>query len=199
MSNILNLFPTPVGFYKLERELTKKELSFMLDQEQRPNQGNTTSVDNYILNHTEMKKFRQFVDNSIQTYFEEVYRPAHEVKPYITQSWLNYTKPGQWHHRHAHPNSFISCVFYVKSGPTDKIYFYKDGYERIKVQAKDWNAWNSESWWFEATQGTMIIFPSSLTHMVETVTEEDTRVSLSLNTFLKGYIGQEESLTGLRI
>lgn len=198
MANIESLFPTPVGFYKLGREFTKKELSFALNQEQRPNQGNTTSKDSYILDHPEMKKLKQFVDESIESFFKSVYRPAYDVKPYVTQSWFNYTEPGQFHHKHAHPNSFISCVFYIKTEGVDKIYFYRDGYERIEVQANDWNIWNSKSWWFEATQGSLIVFPSNLTHMVETVTAKETRVSLAINTFLKGYIGDQDSLTCLK-
>jgi hypothetical protein len=38
---IHNLFPTPVAIYKLERDLTAKELSFIKGQETRPNMGNT--------------------------------------------------------------------------------------------------------------------------------------------------------------
>jgi hypothetical protein len=40
---IHNLFPTPVAIYKLERDLTAKELSFIKGQETRPNMGNKTS------------------------------------------------------------------------------------------------------------------------------------------------------------
>jgi hypothetical protein len=56
-----NLFPTPVGIYKLERDLTEKELSFIKGQETRPNMGNVTSVDNAILRNTEMTKLRDFL------------------------------------------------------------------------------------------------------------------------------------------
>ena len=197
---IHNLFPTPIGFYELNREFTKSEFDFLLNQKSRSNMGNTTSIDNYICKSSKLKKLKQFFDESILHYFTTVYRPKYDVIPRITQSWMNYTKPGEYHHKHAHPNSFISGVFYIQSDKEkDKIYFYKDGYQQIKVPAADWNEWNSESWWFEAVTGKLIIFPSSLTHMVETVQSEKTRVSLSFNTFLSGYIGDENELTGLRI
>jgi len=35
--------------------------------------------------------------------------------------------------------------------------------------------------------------------MVEQTTSNDTRVSIAINTFLKGYIGDEHSLTGLHL
>jgi uncharacterized protein (TIGR02466 family) len=197
---IHNLFPTPIGFYELNREFTKSESDFLLNQKSRSNMGNTTSIDNYICRSSKLKKLKQFFDESILHYFTTVYRPKYDVIPRITQSWVNYTKPGEYHHKHAHPNSFISGVFYIQSdAEKDKIYFYKDGYQQIKVPAADWNEWNSESWWFEAVTGKLILFPSSLTHMVETVQTEQTRISLSFNTFLSGYIGDENDLTGLRI
>jgi uncharacterized protein (TIGR02466 family) len=197
---IHNLFPTPIGFYELNREFTKSESDFLLNQKSRSNMGNTTSIDNYICRSSKLKKLKQFFDESLLHYFTTVYRPKYDVIPRITQSWVNYTKPGEYHHKHAHPNSFISGVFYIQSdAEKDKIYFYKDGYQQIKVPAADWNEWNSESWWFEAITGKLILFPSSLTHMVETVQAEQTRISLSFNTFLSGYIGDENDLTGLRI
>jgi hypothetical protein len=36
-----------------------------------------------------------------------------EIDPFVTQSWLNWTKPGQWHHKHSHPNSLYSGVLYL--------------------------------------------------------------------------------------
>ena len=160
--------------------------------------GNTTSVDNYILEAKKLTDIRTFIEASLNEYFKSVYAPKNDVKLRITQSWCNYTEPGQFHHKHAHPNSFISGVFYPQANKnTDKIYFYKDVYEQIKIPTTDWNTWNSESWWLEAEQGALYIFPSGLTHMVETVEGTQTRISLSFNTFPVGLVGEEESLTGL--
>ena len=47
--------------------------------------------------------------------------------------------------------------------------------------------------------GDLVLFPSSLTHMVETVQGEATRISLSFNTFPVGSIGEGVDLTGLRV
>ena len=195
---INNLFPTAVGFYELDKPVTEKELQFIKDLETRANDGNTTSVDNYLLKSKEMKRIAAFIDKSVQDYFQEVYAPKHKVKPYVTQSWANYTNKGQYHHKHSHPNSFISGVFYVAADPAkDRIYFYKDGYQQIKVTTENWNHWNSESWWYEVGAGKVVLFPSNLTHMVETVQSEDTRISIAFNTFLEGVIGDSQNLTEL--
>ncbi|WP_290943008.1 TIGR02466 family protein [Hyphomonas sp.] len=179
--------------------ITEKETKFLVKQKTRSNTGNTTSIDNTILENKEMKKLKQFIEKSVKEYFKNIYQPKNNVEPYITQSWCNYTKEGQFHHKHAHPNSFISGVFYVQADKTkDKIYFYKEEYKQIKVPAKEYNLFNSESWWFETGTNDLVIFPSSLIHMVEKVVGKE-RISLSFNTFLKGYIGEDLELTGLHI
>ena len=45
----------------------------------------------------------------------------------------------------------------------------------------------------------LVLFPSSLAHMVEQTESQDTRISLSFNTFLKGLIGDEPTLTALHL
>lgn len=194
------IFPTPVAKFSLDREFTDREMEFVLKQKQHNNEGNTTSDDSYVFNNIELKGLSDFCETSIAEYLKQIYAPTKDVKLRITQSWLNYTKPGQWHHKHAHPNSFVSGVLYIKANrETDKIYFYKDGYKQISLPTENWNLYNSESWWFESVAKELILFPSSLTHMVQPVQGEDTRISLSFNTFPIGYVGDEQSLTGLHV
>jgi uncharacterized protein (TIGR02466 family) len=161
--------------------------------------GNTTSNNRYVLRHDTLAKLREFTEVCVAEYLKAIYAPKYDVSLRLTQSWLNYTKPGEWHHKHAHPNSFVSGVLYFKAAKErDKIYFYKDGYQQIKLPTDQWNLHNSESWWFEVGAGDLMLFPSSLTHMVETVQGDD-RVSLAFNTFPVGYVGEEESLTALHL
>jgi uncharacterized protein (TIGR02466 family) len=192
---IETLFPTPVGFWNLV--LNKDEIDFVRGLEQCPNDGNTASKNNYLLREESMGRIAAFVQNCLDEYMKAIYAPKYDVKPYITQSWANYTKPGQHHHKHAHPNSFISGCVYI-AAKDDKIYFYRDGYKQIKLPSENWNRYNSESWWFEVNEGDVIIFPSSLTHMVQTVDGEE-RISIAFNSFLKGTIGSADELTELEI
>jgi uncharacterized protein (TIGR02466 family) len=198
--NMFNLFPTPVAFSKFERELTEEELAFFKNQEQKPNQGNTTSADRKILEHALMADVRASIQKAIDTYFQEVYRPKFDVKLRITQSWMNYSEPSQFHHKHAHPNSFLSGCFYPQADKNlDKLYFFNEPYHRIKIHSEDFNVYNSDSWWLPVGTGDIVIFPSSLTHMVEKVEAKETRISLSFNTFPVGYVGNDDSLTGLHL
>jgi ectoine hydroxylase-related dioxygenase (phytanoyl-CoA dioxygenase family) len=47
--------------------------------------------------------------------------------------------------------------------------------------------------------GDLILFPSHLLHSVDTVTTDETRISLSFNVFFKGELGNEENLNLLNI
>jgi uncharacterized protein (TIGR02466 family) len=200
-SNIHGIFPTPIYISKLNRDLTEQELLFI--NETKPNSynnlGNITSNDNYILNQEPFKNLKEELDLRVQDYFDKIISPANQITPYITQSWLNYTETNQFHHKHQHPNSLVSGVFYINCDEQfDKIKFYKnDTYQTIKPQTKEWNLWNSENWWFSVKTGDIILFPSSLTHMVETKQGDNTRISLAFNTFIKGTVGINKELTEL--
>lgn len=198
--NLIGLFPTPVGEFFYDKKFSEEQLSFMNNQKQKPNEGNTTSEFRRILDNECVKELRDFVDDCMAQYMANTHAPKFDVKLQITQSWMNYTKPGQYHHKHFHPNSLVSGVFYINADPEkDKIYFFRDGYERIKLETESWNAFNSESWWIPVATNKLILFPSNLTHMVQTVEAEETRISLAFNTFPKGYIGNDDSLTGLHL
>lgn len=196
--NTYNIFPTTVGIVELGREFSTKEIDTFNKLERRPNEGNTTSTNYKVLELKEFKKLKEFVTTSVNNYFQAIHQPKEKLELYVTQSWVNYTEKGQFHHKHAHPNSFISGVLYLNADITkDRIYFYNDRYKMIDVEAKEWNISNSKSWWFEVGVGKLLMFPSSLTHMVHTVDHEETRISLAFNTFLKGKLGVTDSLTEL--
>ena len=127
---IHGIFPTPLIFTNIEREFTKEELEFFDEQSKTTykNEGNITSLDNYLMRHDPMTTIKQEITSALQMYLDNIIKPKDDVKPYITQSWLNYTAENQHHHKHAHPNSFVSAVFYIKTNPeVDRIFFYKDG------------------------------------------------------------------------
>ena len=199
-ATINGIFPTPIYLSKLNRELASKELSFIdkTKLDTYNNEGNTTSNDNYILNQKPFKNLKQELDLRVQDYFNKVISPSNNITPYITQSWLNYTETNQYHHKHAHPNSLVSGVFYINCHEeNDKIKFFNDRYQIIKPEVKDWNIWNSETWWFPVKTGDVIMFPSSLSHMVETKQGHNTRISLAFNVFIKGIVGNNKNLTEL--
>ena len=201
-SYISAIFPVPIYQSKLNRDFTKKELVFVNKNKNNVffNTGNTTSKNNYVLNEKIFKNLKYELDLRVQDYFEKIISTDNNLKPYITQSWLNYTETNQYHHKHNHFNSLISGVLYINSNENyDEINFFKDGYQTIKPNKKTFNSFNAESWNFSVKTGDIIIFPSSLLHAVSNKKGDNTRISLAFNVFVKGDIGEENNLNKLKI
>jgi len=214
---INNLFPTPVGSFELGRDLSEIEKKHLFNLEPSPNLGNSKSANSWVLKEKKLNSLRLFLNNSLQEYFQATMSPQDNVKLEITQAWVNYTKPGQHHHKHAHPNSIISGVFYIQAiKEIDKLHFFSEAYRQIRVIPKETHAYNSDSWWLPVSTGTLLLFPSHLIHMVlptngtsnwesggdkvnPDTSQKDVRISLSFNSFYKGKLGSDEFLSGLTI
>jgi len=196
--NILGLFPTPVGICDLGRDLTKEEISFITSLNRRPNTFNQTSVDTYVLKEEPMKALQEFFIEKVNDYFNLMYAPKSDLKLQITQSWINYTSKGGSHHKHTHPNSFVSGVFYIKAdSEKDRITFYDGETRQITFNRSNFNIYNSDHWWLSVKTGTLLLFPSTFMHSVDVVNHEEERISLSFNTFFKGTLGFDKELTEL--
>ena len=202
---IQNLFPTPIYTTKINRKFTKKESTFFYNQKKHivSNDGNTSSIDNYILNRKEFKNIKKLIDITCQDYLDKIICPSNDLQLYVTQSWLNFTEPNQFHHRHEHPNSVISGVLYIDTDKdNDNIKFFNPiKYQQLlpKVNSDKYNLYNSSSWWFPVESGQLIIFPSSTTHQVDNKKGSNTRISLAFNTFYKGLLGVNRELTELKL
>jgi len=194
---IENIFPTPIGLFSYDGDYNKE---FLLSQEQVGNVYNSSSKDTYILSRPEIADLTAFIESCLQEYFVAIYSPKKDTQIRITQSWLNWTQPGQYHHRHTHSNSLISGCFYVNANKdTDRIFFYSDAYKRIKISPEEHNAYNSNSWCCSVGSGDLVLFPSELEHMVQPVKGDDTRISLAFNAFPTGFLGDEREMTILRV
>ena len=200
---IRGVFPTPV--YKVERDLSitpseEKEIEKIIKEGMQKNKGNVSSQNFYIFN-SKFKEIKQFCEEQIQIYVEQIIFPKEDLDFYITQSWLNITNPGGFHHIHSHQNSIISGVFYISTEENDKITFEDPNYrikQLIKFESKEYNVWNSSSWHVPSIINELILFPSWLEHSVEPNEKATTdRISIAFNTFVRGNLGKPKELSGL--
>ena len=198
---IHSIFPIPVYVATSDSDLiSKEEIEKIIQKGMYKNDGNSYTKNTYVFNEN-LKEIKEFCEHHIKTYVKEVINHKEELDIYITQSWINVNKPGEFHHNHFHTNSIISGVFYVSTEEDDRIIFEHPNIrlkQLIKFEPKEFNLWNSSNWFFPSITNELILFPSWLGHQVE-VNEKATtdRISISFNTFVRGTLGSRKKLTEL--
>ena len=138
----------------------------------------------------------------IEEYLKKVICPVEtNIEIYITQSWLNYTTVNQNHHAHYHANSFLSGVFYFKGDKEiDRISFQRPSQPGLlQVLSKKPNVYNIVDCNLEVDKALLLILPSTVVHYVEQKKDDNERISLSFNTYVKGNIGDPATLTQLKL
>tara|TARA_R110000803_G_scaffold127946_1_gene195321 strand:+ start:554 stop:1192 length:639 start_codon:yes stop_codon:yes gene_type:complete len=195
---IYNLFPTGLGQYNINRNLSKDELEAIHNLKRTNNTGNTISLDKTILNKKTLKNLHQFFQESLDDYSLNVKKPIPSAKYYITSCWANWTSKNQYHHAHTHGNSIFSGVFYVDVEENrDYIQFLKERKEIIDVDMTEDTPWNSNICDMPAHKGDLYIFPSNLEHQVRPIEKEGKeRISISFNTFVTGKVIAGDNGTG---
>ena len=200
---IYNIFPCPIYRTKREPALLpkeEKEIKEIFDKGIYSNMYNSSTEDTYIFN-SKLKNLKHFCEEHIKLYVNKIISPKNKLEFYITQSWLNISKPGESHHSHSHPNSIISGAFYIATEETDEITFSDPNFrvkEILALEQKEYNIWNSGTCSFSVNNNELVLFPSWLHHGVEANEKATTnRISLSFNTFIRGKIGDKKLLTEL--
>jgi len=197
LANIHGLFPTPVYTVNRDSNLIpkeEKEIEKIIKEGMEKKAGNSTSTNTYIFDEN-LKELKQFCEQQIKIYVEQIINPKEELDFYITQSWLNITKPGEFHHEHIHTNSIISGVFYISTVEDDKIIFADPNIgmkNQIKFEFREFgsNIWNSTFWFFPVNNNQLILFPSWLIHRVDPNEKSTTdRISIAFNVFVRGELG----------
>jgi hypothetical protein len=76
--------------------------------------------------------------------------------------------------------------------------FITSQYDTLEFDITEANLYNSKSWSVDPAVGTMLIFPSSVEHLVQPYDGDEPRISLSFNTFVRGKLNQQ-TLTRLEV
>ena len=209
---LIQLFPNPVLIcscpfeYSKELEWIKKQPSRKIINEKGSNVEdqlyirsnrkylNRQSEDTYLLDRPELSRVRQFIESKLKEYVVNLMGSDSEMV--ITQSWHNMNGKGESHHEHSHPNSMVSGVWYpqiYESSPP--IQFRKQHQRDVELSIAKYNNFNSSTFLIPMKAGELILFPSDLPHSVPINQSDQERISLSFNTWTKGSMGSERSLT----
>ena len=199
--NLVRLFTTPLLICPCPIDYSK-ELGWIRSVKYRRGNKiekrilNRQSENTFVLDRPELGNIRSFIEAKLHDFISNIY--ASEDKLVITQSWLNRSKKGESHHLHVHPNSIISGVWYPQLNVESPcIHFTKERKKEVSFHSKQFNEFNSETYVPEINEGDLILFPSNLSHSVPLNESDQERISLSFNTWVKGNLGNERTLTYL--
>jgi len=200
MSEIISIFPVPIYKTNVKEIISEEDLDYIKNQQQssHKNEGNFTSRDTHIFKNNQYSKIQNKMMEHINHYFKKVIDTSDGVTPYITQSWLNFTKETQFHHHHSHSNAILSGALYIRADKKhDSITFHKINRDQIELKSRKYNLYNSGAWVFPVETGDLFLFPSLLPHSVPKKEGNNLRISLAFNVFVKGSLGRERDLNEL--
>ena len=200
MDSLITLFPSLVYKSNINRSLSDDEKQLIQDKslQIQNNKFNSSSVDNKILDNNNFKYINNFIQEKINFFIETIIQPKHNLSCYVTESWLNFNKRGDSHHKHFHKNSFLSGVFYLSVNENDSITFLSPIKNLFDIEKSEENELNADYARVKIKNGDLVIFYSHLDHKVDINQNNETRISLSFNTFIKGKLSNQFT-SGLEI
>lgn len=201
--NVSIPFGWPIYVSESTYNINETEMNFVKNLERKDNGGggnNWMSKDSWLFKHDQMKGVKEFIQKNVEDYFYNLINVDDRLTEiYPTQAWTNYNRKGQSHHHHMHDNSILSAVFYYQTDKTRIEFWREDKLFPLSVNYKEWDFFNANMWWQETEPGKVIIFPSKLAHSVTENNSDVERISLAVNTFVKGHLGVDDNSTGLRL
>jgi len=143
--------------------------------------GETKSPMN-LQQDSDLSELYSFITHAARMYLTGLCLDPDDFNFNITKSWMNAIQNFSIGY-HCHPDAHLSCSYYMNV-PKDyahKIVFhnYGDRHEPypgcIRMNnPSEWNSFNSYTWGFEPKEGHLFLFPSNLSHSVDSPGTEDT-------------------------
>jgi len=189
-------WPTPV--YESYVPVKSEWLNFVEKSEYGRAKSNTSDYtnDRYILNNLPDLKEKLFFHVNL---FTEKYLKVKNTQFYFLNSWILKHYKNDSAQPHFHTNSILSGVYYLQTenNSGDLKFIKKPDEQRIFPTAispdySEYDYTNSDDLSFKPKKGSLLIFPSNLTHGVAKNESEKIRYSLAFNIFCKGIFGKDE-------
>ncbi len=188
-SDVLSLFPTLVWTIQLRDDVREPIAVSVLGLLHSLRQGEPElkPVDAWQSGHAlhrreELRTLCDCVDRAAASVLQFLRIGEQAIE--ITGCWGNLYAPGAAHRMHNHPNNYLSAVYYVRVWPgADTINFHDPRSQAgiIRPPVTELTAANTDQVVARVKNGTLLVFPSYLSHSVDANASAETRVSVSFN------------------
>jgi len=205
MYTIYPLFSSPVYSSTID-SLSAKNINHITTSKfkRTPNNDGNISLDIFVLDSPELKELRFQIFSHINAYIYDTLRVKKNIKVKLLNSWAMQHLPKDYALPHTHGNSLFSGVVYIKTskGCGDIVFMgrAKDNFsETITLEYEEFNIFNGGSWFFEPSDGLILLFPSHLTHQILPNLSDDSRYCVAFNIFVEGELGDFGTINTLSL
>lgn len=200
--DIQPLFVTPFMRADISHAISPKQIKYIQELEMILNRTNYISEDLYIFEHKELKSVADAIQEALDIYAHKVM--GIDQKLVVTQSWGLLNPPGIGMHSHSHSNSLISGSLYYCDlpEPVSRVFFDKHtAYQQLEINPvrERQNLYNTPTNVVVPKAGEVLLFPSSINHMIEANGSQEPRRAIAFNTFIKGKIGNYRDVSELTV
>jgi len=204
MSNyeVQPLFAEPIFRTSIGHAITDEQIAFIKNLKMVENRSNLISENLYIFEEPELKDINEAVQEALDVYAREVMGLPHKL--YVTQSWSLVNHPGVGMHGHCHSNSIVSGSLYYCDLPTpvSRMFFDRHRtYQQLDLRPENdkLNIFNAPINSVTPRKGEVVLFSSSLQHVVDANQSSEPRYSIAFNTFVKGRLGNFRDVSELEL
>ena len=181
---IQSLFFQPIGIIFLEEDL-KKLVDYCFNLKESRKLSNVGGFQSNDLDYKKNKLINNLV-TKITKYindYSKILSLKYELK--IDNIWANINNHKDFNLQHNHPESIVSGCFYIKVPENSgQIIFHSENKFFISSHNIDkQNQCNSGSWGYGPKENLLLLFPSWLKHHVEPNLSNESRISMSFNTY----------------
>jgi len=182
----VEVFKFPIYSFTCDEKITNEVLSEVEKLDYRANVSNQVSIGDFY--HKELICWFDQCLNEIKT--------ANQIDSNIdfpiTGCWANKTAKLMKHHAHSHPNSFLSGIFYLTENTGSETVFVLENFLN-----KHYSGFNIGpeviTGSVAPTKGTLIVFPSYLTHSVNVLKSNEFRYTIAFNAFIQGTLSTKNT------
>ena len=181
--NLIELFKVPLFGSILDLDITSIE-KYCLDYQNKDEGRILSNVGGYQSKEVRILPLIRELNKNLN-----ILADTHGIDDELTvgNMWININQFKDYNGAHVHPNALFSGVYYVKApDKCGNIIFEHPAqdvmnYTYDATNLKEYNQYNSITYWREAKENLLYIFPAWLKHSVAPNLSNEKRISISFN------------------
>ncbi len=198
--DIQPLFAEPFLRADIGHAISAGDVAFIKSLKMIRNKSNLISENLYIFEEPQLRSVKKAIQEALDFYAGDVLGIKQRL--YVTQSWSLINNPGVGMHGHTHSNSLVSGSLYftdMPDPPSGMIFDRNRTYQQIELrpEREKNNLYNAQANLVMPRKNEVILFSSSLQHMVQVNGSAEPRYSIAFNSFIKGRIGDFRDVSEL--